>query len=101
MDQRQNSQVKMNLMNLETRPGHIQPKPQERDQWGSKIEFILAVAGHIVGLGNVWRFPYLCYKNGGGKSLLLWPGVHHVQRDVFAGIKIQLIASCRATFCKC
>ena len=70
MDQRKNSQVKLNLLNLGTGPGHIQPKPQ-REQWGNKIEFLLAVAGHIIGLGNVWRFPYLCYKNGGGKSLLL------------------------------
>ncbi|XP_039654102.1 sodium- and chloride-dependent GABA transporter 2-like [Perca fluviatilis] len=66
MDQRQNSQVKQTVMALWTRAGHTQPKLQERDQWGNKIEFILAVAGHIVGLGNVWRFPYLCYKNGGG-----------------------------------
>ena len=71
LDQKQNSQVKMNLTNLGTGPGQPQPKPQEREQWASKVEFILAVAGHVIGLGNVWRFPYLCYKNGGGKSLLL------------------------------
>ncbi|XP_005166076.1 solute carrier family 6 member 22, tandem duplicate 1 isoform X1 [Danio rerio] len=41
-------------------------KTQIRGQWSSKVEFILAVAGQIIGLGNVWRFPYLCYKNGGG-----------------------------------
>ncbi|KAJ8372065.1 hypothetical protein AAFF_G00294790 [Aldrovandia affinis] len=45
-------------------------KIQERGQWGSKIEFFLAMAGNIIGLGNVWRFPYLCYKNGGGVFLI-------------------------------
>lgn len=41
-----------------------------RHHWPNKIQFILACVGYSVGLGNLWRFPYLCYASGGGVFLI-------------------------------
>ncbi|XP_035825223.1 sodium- and chloride-dependent neutral and basic amino acid transporter B(0+) [Aplysia californica] len=41
-----------------------------RDKWGRKVEYILSMIGFCVGLGNVWRFPYVCMRNGGGAFLI-------------------------------
>ena len=45
---------------------------QERGNFGSKLGVILATAGSAVGLGNVWRFPYMAGENGGAAFILIY-----------------------------
>ncbi|MDF2892546.1 MAG: Na+dependent transporter [Clostridia bacterium] len=43
---------------------------EKRENWGSKLGLILAMAGNAVGLGNFWRYPYQAAKNGGGAFMV-------------------------------
>lgn len=43
-----------------------------RESWGSRLGFIMAAAGSAVGLGNIWRFPYLTGQNGGSAFILIY-----------------------------
>lgn len=59
------------------------PDQEGRAGWGHKLDFLFSCISVSVGLGNVWRFPYLCYKNGGGAFL-----VTYAIAMVFCGVPI-------------
>jgi len=43
---------------------------EQRSKWGTNLGFLLAAIGSAIGLGNIWRFPYVAYENGGGAFLI-------------------------------
>ncbi len=75
----------------------MRPSPP-RSTWGSRFGFIMATAGFAVGLGNVWRFPYVTGTNGGGAFLIVYVGfsiligIPLLTAEIGLGRKAQLTA---------
>lgn len=69
------------------------PDKDDRGKWNSKTEYILSCLGYAIGIGNVWRFPYLCYRNGGGAFL-----VPYIIMLFVCGIPLFFLETCWGQF---
>ncbi|KAM9325798.1 sodium- and chloride-dependent creatine transporter 1 isoform 3-T3 [Gastrophryne carolinensis] len=86
-----NGSIKGGIIYPPSSRGHV----PERDTWTRQMDFIMSCVGFAVGLGNVWRFPYLCYKNGGGVFL-----IPYVLIAIFGGIPIFFLEIALGQFMK-
>jgi len=65
------------------------PAAAPRGMWSSRLAFILAATGSAVGLGNIWKFPYVTGENGGGAFVLVY-----LLCIAIIGIPIMMASSC-------
>lgn len=78
---------------LTSRQNENVKEEDERGKWKSKTEYILSCMGYAIGIGNVWRFPYLCYRNGGGAFL-----VPYLIMLVVCGVPLYFMETCWGQF---
>ena len=70
--------------------------PEPRGQWSGRLGFILAATGSAIGLGNLWKFPYITLENNGGAFVLVYiacvalVGVPIMIAEILLGRKTQL-----------
>ncbi|XP_042355109.1 sodium- and chloride-dependent neutral and basic amino acid transporter B(0+)-like [Plectropomus leopardus] len=90
------SNVSKNPALLTDQDSHVDDGDEnpERGNWTNKTEYMLSMIGFAIGLGNVWRFPYVAYKNGGGAFL-----IPYFLMLVLCGIPLFFLESAIGQFC--